>query len=115
VDDNVDAASMLAMLLEASGHEVLVEHCARQALERSRKDAPQVYLLDIGLPDIDGNELAQRLRAQPETTNAVLIAVTGYGQEKDRVRTLAAGFDHHLVKPVDTKNLISLLAEISKV
>jgi CheY-like chemotaxis protein len=115
VDDNVDAASMLAMLLEASGHEVLVEHGARQALERSRKDAPQVYLLDIGLPDIDGNELAQRLRAQPETTNAVLIAVTGYGQEKDRVRTLAAGFDHHLVKPVDTKNLISLLAEISKV
>jgi PAS domain S-box-containing protein len=115
VDDNVDAASMLAMLLEASGHEVLVEHGARQALERSRKDAPQVCLLDIGLPDIDGNELAQRLRAQPETMTAVLIAVTGYGQEKDRVQTLAAGFDHHLVKPVDTKNLISLLAEISKV
>lgn len=115
VDDNIDAASMLAMLLEASGHEVLVEHGARQALERSRKDAPQVCLLDIGLPDIDGNELAQRLRAQPETTKAVLIAITGYGQEKDRVQTLAAGFDHHLVKPVDTKNLISLLAEISKV
>lgn len=115
VDDNVDAASMLAMLLEASGHEVLVEHSARRALELSRNEAPQVCLLDIGLPDMDGNELAQQLRAQPETARAVLIAVTGYGQEKDREQTLAAGFDHHLVKPVDTKKLNSLLAKISRV
>lgn len=112
VDDNMDAAAMLAMLLEASGHDVLVEHNARRALDRAKKDVPQVYLLDIGLPEIDGNELAQQLRAQPETAKAVLIAVTGYGQESDRGQTLASGFDHHLVKPVDTKKLASLLAKI---
>jgi CheY-like chemotaxis protein len=114
VDDNVDAAEMLAMLLEASGHEVLVEHGSRKALERAREVAPQVCLLDIGLPEIDGNELARRLRAQPETANSVLIAVTGYGQESDREQVLAAGFDHHLVKPVDTRELASLLAEVSR-
>jgi PAS domain S-box-containing protein len=114
VDDNVDAAEMLAMLLEASGHEVLVEHGSRKALERAREVAPQVCLLDIGLPEIDGNELARRLRAQPETANSVLIAVTGYGQESDREQILAAGFDHHLVKPVDTRELASLLAEVSR-
>ncbi len=114
VDDNVDAAAMLAMLLEASGHEVLVEHASRKALERAREEKPQVCLLDIGLPEIDGNELAQRLRAQPETAKSVLIAVTGYGQEQDRKQTLAAGFDHHLVKPVDTKKLAFLLAEVCR-
>jgi PAS domain S-box-containing protein len=115
VDDNVDAASMLAMLLEASGHEVSVEHESRRALERARLEMPQVCLLDIGLPEIDGNELAQRLRAQPETAQSVLIAVTGYGQERDREQMLAAGFDHHLVKPVDTRKLASILAEVSRV
>ena len=113
VDDNVDAALMLAMLLQASGHKVLVEHGARRALDRSKKEAPQVCLLDIGLPDLDGNELAQQLRAQPETAKAVLIAVAGYGQEKDREQTLAAGFDHHLVKPVDARELASILATVS--
>lgn len=113
VDDNVDAATMLAMLLETAGHRVIVEHGARQALERSKTDPPQVCLLDIGLPEIDGNELAQRLRAQPETADSVLIAITGYGQESDRGRTLAAGFDHHLVKPIDTKKLHSILAEVT--
>lgn len=112
VDDNVDAASMLSMLLEASGHQVLVEHSPLRALERSRQEAPHVFLLDIGLPEIDGNELAQRLRAQPETAHAVLIAVTGYGQENDRQLTRAAGFDRHLVKPVNTAVLTSILAEI---
>ena len=112
VDDNVDAASMLAMLLEASGHQVLVEHSPLRALERSRKEAPQVFLLDIGLPEIDGNELARRLRAQAETAGAVLIAITGYGQENDRKVTVAAGFDHHLVKPVDTAVLSSILARV---
>ncbi|MGJ9416594.1 ATP-binding protein [Massilia sp. CMS3.1] len=110
VDDNVDAASMLAMLLEASGHQVQVEHCPLRALEQSRKTAPQVFLLDIGLPEIDGNELARRLRSQAETAASVLIAITGYGQENDRNVTVAAGFDHHLVKPVDTQVLASILA-----
>jgi PAS domain S-box-containing protein len=113
VDDNADAGTMLGMLLEASGHRVLVEHGARRALMRAKAEAPDVCLLDIGLPEMDGNELAQRLRAQPETANSMLIAVTGYGQERDRRQSLQAGFDHHLVKPVDTKKLVSILAEIS--
>jgi PAS domain S-box-containing protein len=111
VDDNVDAAAMLAMLLEASGHHVAVEHDARRALVRAREESPQVCLLDIGLPDIDGNRLAEQLRADPATAGAVLIAITGYGQEKDREQSLAAGFDHHLVKPVDIKALAALLAD----
>ena len=114
VDDNADAAQMLAMFLEALGHQVLVEHGSRRALERARIEPPDVCLLDIGLPDLDGNELARRLRAQSETARAVLIAVTGYGQEQEREKVLAAGFDHHLVKPVDMAKLIALLAEIIK-
>ena len=112
VDDNEDAAAMLGMLLEGAGHEVLVEHSPHRALERARAVAPDVCLLDIGLPEMDGNELAQRLRMLPETAHAVLIAVTGYGQEHDRRRSLASGFDHHLVKPVDTAELRSLLARV---
>jgi PAS domain S-box-containing protein len=113
VDDNVDAASMLAMLLEALGHQIIIEHTARKALERAKKETPHICLLDIGLPDMDGTKLAQLLRAQPQTAHALLIAVTGYGQEQDRERTLAAGFDHHLVKPVDTKELAAILAQVS--
>jgi CheY-like chemotaxis protein len=112
VDDNVDAAAMLAMLLEAQGHEVLVEHGSLRALERAKADKPQVCLLDIGLPEIDGYELARRLRSLTDLNSAVLIAVTGYGQHSDRESALAAGFDHHLVKPVDTEKLASLFATI---
>ncbi|HYD82200.1 MAG TPA: ATP-binding protein [Paucimonas sp.] len=112
VDDNIDAARTLEMFLHAAGHEVFVEHRASSALECARVEAPSVCLLDIGLPDIDGNELASRLRAIPETAGAVLIAVTGYGQEQDREKSYAAGFDYHFVKPVDTAKLAALLAEI---
>jgi PAS domain S-box-containing protein len=114
VDDNVDAAAMLAMLLQASGHEVAVEHRAPKALERARADPPDVCLLDIGLPEMDGNQMAQRLRAQPETADAVLIAVTGYGQEHDRQKALASGFDHHFVKPVNAAQLRGVLADVSR-
>ncbi|HEV2612083.1 MAG TPA: PAS domain S-box protein [Noviherbaspirillum sp.] len=113
VDDNVDAAVMLTMLLESAGHEVFVEHGSKRALERAKAESPDVCLLDIGLPEMDGNELAQRLRAQPETADSVLIAVTGYGQESDRKYALAAGFDHHLVKPVDTNKLGEILKDVS--
>jgi signal transduction histidine kinase/ActR/RegA family two-component response regulator len=113
VDDNVDAAHTLAMFLEAEGHEVVVEYQAENALVRARDKAPNVCLLDIGLPDIDGNELARRLRSMPQTARSVLIAVTGYGQVQDRKKAFAAGFDYHFVKPVDTSKLASLLAEIS--
>lgn len=114
VDDNVDAAEMLKLLLEAMGHEVLVEHGPLRALEQAKRYKPQVCLIDIGLPEIDGNEVARRLRKQSENATAVLVAVTGYGQESDRVSALAAGFDHHLVKPVDTSALTSVLSAISK-
>jgi PAS domain S-box-containing protein len=112
VDDNVDAASMLSMLLEVDGHQVTTEYDSLAALERARVEAPQVCILDIGLPGMDGNELAQRLRALPQMAGAMLIAVTGYGRENDRKQTLAAGFDHHLVKPVDTEKLTAILADI---
>jgi PAS domain S-box-containing protein len=114
VDDNVDAASTLSMLLEAGGHEVMTEYRPQAALERARTEAPQVCILDIGLPGMDGNELAQRLRALPRMDSAMLVAVTGYGQDNDRERTLAAGFDHHLVKPVDTGALAAILAQVRR-
>jgi signal transduction histidine kinase len=109
VDDNADAADMLAMLLEAAGHRVSVEHEPRRALERARAERPQACLIDIGLPDMDGNMLAQRLRAEPATAGALLVATTGYGQDSDRRRSLAAGFDHHLVKPLDLQELYAIL------
>ncbi|WP_314445051.1 ATP-binding response regulator, partial [Massilia timonae] len=109
VDDNVDAAVTLSMLLESGGHRVAVEHDALRALDRARQLRPQACLLDIGLPGIDGLELARRLRALPETAEAMLVAVTGYGQARDRDQILAAGFDHHLVKPIDTGRLYALL------
>ncbi len=112
VDDNVDAACMLAMLLEAAGHEVAVEHASLLGLERARRERPDVCLLDIGLPDVDGKELARRLKAAPETSGVVLIAVTGYGQEHDRDSAFEAGFDHHLVKPVDCARLMRILDEL---
>ncbi|MFC0250271.1 PAS domain-containing hybrid sensor histidine kinase/response regulator [Massilia consociata] len=113
VDDNVDAADTLSMLLEASGYHTLVEHAPHAALERARCDTPQVCLLDIGLPEMDGRELARRLRAEAATRDAVLVAITGYGQDSDREQILAAGFDHHLVKPVDIGRLHGILSALA--
>ncbi|HEU4372096.1 MAG TPA: ATP-binding protein [Telluria sp.] len=113
VDDNVDAAQMLSMFLREGGHEVAVEHGAAAVLERLERETADVYLLDIGLPDMDGNELARRLRARPETARATLIAVTGYGQEYDRSSSIAAGFDHYFVKPADPARLLALLSNIA--
>jgi CheY-like chemotaxis protein len=90
----------------------MVEHTAKRALERARTDLPDVCLLDIGLPDLDGNDLARQLRAQPETAQSIMIAITGYGQEQDRKRTAESGFDHHLVKPVNMEQLLRLLSEV---
>jgi len=110
VDDNVDAAQMLAALLEVQGHAVSVEYDGRGALARAREERPDVLLLDIGLPDIDGYELARRLRAQPENAGAMLVALTGYGQRQDREDARAAGFDHYLVKPADMGEVNGVLA-----
>ena len=109
VDDNVDAAESLAMMLELDGHSVVRAHDARGAIALARDSRPNAMLLDIGLPGIDGYELARRLRALPEVDGAVMIAVTGYGQAEDRRRAEDAGFDHYLVKPVEFEALRSVL------
>jgi signal transduction histidine kinase/ActR/RegA family two-component response regulator len=111
VDDNVDAAQMLAALLEVQGHVVSVEYDGQGALERARRERPDVLLLDIGLPDMDGYELARRLRAQPENAHATLVALTGYGQHQDREEAQQAGFDHYLVKPADLNQVNKVLAQ----
>ena len=110
VDDNVDAAIMLGAYLEIIGYDVTVEHSAEAALERITTKAPAACLLDIGLPDMDGSELARRLREHPETASSLMIAITGYGQDSDRQKSHAAGFDHHLVKPVQLPALLQILS-----
>jgi PAS domain S-box-containing protein len=108
-DDNRDAADSLAMLLEMEGHEVTVVHDGRQALASIDKLAPDVALLDIGMPEFDGYEVARRVRLQPAGRGLTLIAVTGWGQEADRVRAIEAGFNMHFTKPVEPERLIDLL------
>ncbi|WP_036215935.1 hybrid sensor histidine kinase/response regulator [Massilia alkalitolerans] len=109
VDDNEDAAQMLAMALEYSGCEIRVAHSAAQALELIPVFAPAAALLDIGLPDMNGYELARRIRQLPTGAQAMLIATTGWGQQKDRERAFEAGFDHHITKPIDFELLQPLL------
>ncbi len=113
VDDNADAAHTLSLFLETQGHKVRVAFDGRSAVEIACQDPPRVLLLDIGLPDIDGYQLARSLRGLPQTARAVFIALTGYGQPEDRERSRAAGFDHHLTKPVDAGLLARLLATIT--
>jgi PAS domain S-box-containing protein len=110
VDDNLDAAHMLRDLLELDGHDVAVEYDPYRAIERAARQPFDVAVLDLGLPGMDGNALARHLLAQPATRRLVCIAVTGYGRAEDRDAALAAGFRHHLVKPVDAAQLRSLLA-----
>ena len=95
---------------QAGGHRVEVAYSATDALELAKSFVPEVCLLDIGLPDFDGNELARRLRMLPQAAGATLIAMTGYGRQQDREASMAAGFDHYLVKPVNTTQLADILA-----
>ena len=111
VDDNEDAASLLADLLRAQRHSVLVAYDALHAIEIAAANDIEVFILDIGLPDMDGNALARRLRADPRNKEAVLLALTGYGQANDRVQSQQAGFDHHFVKPIDIAQLSTILAK----
>lgn len=113
VDDNVDAATTLAMLAQCHEHEALVEHDARQALHTAAREQPQVCLLDIGLPVMDGKQLVRAMRAMPEMAGSYYIAVTGYGVQEDRTSALEAGFDSYMVKPVDSEKLFALLATLS--
>jgi CheY-like chemotaxis protein len=110
VDDNVDAAGSLSALLEHAGHEVRTTHDGPGALEEARTFRPEVVLLDIGLPGMDGYEVAREIRRLTWGNETLLVAVTGYGQEEDRRCSREAGFDAHLVKPVDPEALRALLS-----
>jgi PAS domain S-box-containing protein len=109
VDDNIDAATSLAMLLKLLGHETRVVHSGPDALAAVEADPPEVVLLDIGMPLMDGFEVARRLRAGPHADRLLLVAITGWGQAADRQRTKEAGFDHHLTKPVEFAMLQAVL------
>ena len=111
VDDNVDAAELLGDMLTLFGYEVALAHDALAALAEVARFAPQVAILDIGLPVIDGYELARRIRAEPQGASCRLLALTGYGQESDRRRSDAAGFECHLVKPLDIERIVALIEQ----
>jgi CheY-like chemotaxis protein/two-component sensor histidine kinase len=113
VDDNRDNADSLAMLLELTGNETFMAHDGVEALAAIEKHRPQVVLLDIGLPRLDGHEVCRRVRQQPWGKDIVMIALTGWGQEDDRRKSEEAGFNGHLVKPVDYEKLSSLLRSLT--
>jgi len=112
VDDNRDAAATMAMVLRISGNDVRTVHDGREAVDEAREFRPDVAILDIGLPGVDGYDAARTIRREPWGTGVVLIAVTGWGQDADRERSREAGFDHHLVKPVEPAALISILSSL---
>ncbi len=114
VDDHKDTAQTLTMLLKESGHDVRMGHDGPTALEAADAFRPNVVLLDIGLPGLNGYEVAKRLRQQSILPNVILVALTGYGQDTDRERSQEAGFDHHLVKPVDFDKVQQILATVSE-
>ncbi|HEU4853381.1 MAG TPA: ATP-binding protein [Telluria sp.] len=114
VDDNADAAQMLAMYLEACGHAVTVRNEALGALELAGQQPFDAFLLDIGLPGMDGNELARRLRSLEASRHALLAAITGYGQQADKELAVEAGFDYFFVKPVDPGAIADILANIRR-
>ncbi len=114
VDDNTDAADMLALLLEQLGHTTRVAHDAVEALAAIEDLTPELAVLDIGLPGMDGYELARRLRANPITRNTCLIALSGYGQESDKQQSAQAGFDAHLVKPIAFGDLRLVIEQLTR-
>jgi signal transduction histidine kinase/ActR/RegA family two-component response regulator len=114
VDDNRDAADSLGVLLGFLGYSVEVAHDGAAALRIAERFHPGLVLLDLGMPEMDGYEVARRLRAQPRWRDVVLVALTGWGQEEDRQRSREAGFDHHLVKPTDLDALQQLFAEVAE-
>ena len=111
IDDNEDAAESLAMLLRLKGHDVQIAYGGEDGVALALESTPDCVLVDIGLPDIDGFEVAKRLRSRDPNGSTLLVALTGYGQAEDRTRSRQAGFDHHLVKPVSQSVLEKLLRE----
>ena len=114
VDDNHDSAESLSMLLRARGHDVRVAFSGPAALEIFKDYAPEIVFLDIGMPGMDGYEVARRLRQQSSSSDVVLVAVTGWGQQEDRRRSAESGFNHHLVKPVDPEAVETLIQTARK-
>lgn len=114
VDDNRDSADSLAMLLKMMGNETCAAYDGEEAVTGAHRFRPDVILLDIGLPKLNGYEACRRIRRLEPGNEMVIIAQTGWGQEEDRQRTHDAGFDHHLVKPVDPQALMKLLRSLSK-
>jgi CheY-like chemotaxis protein len=112
VDDNRDSASSLATLLRISGNETALAYDGLEAIEVAEEFAPDLVLLDIGLPKLNGYDAARRIREQPWGKNTMLVALTGWGQEEDRRKSMEVGFNHHLVKPVDHNSLMILLDEL---
>ena len=113
VEDNVDAAESLAMLVKAAGYDARMIHNGQAALRVVLDYLPHAVLLDIGLPGLNGYEVAKWIRSQPDLEGTMLIALTGYGQDVDRQTSLAAGFNHHLVKPASFKTIRQVLATLS--
>lgn len=114
VDDNHDAADSLGMLLRFEGADVHVVYDGASALRALETYQPRIVLLDLGMPDMDGFEVARRMRKNPEFKDLTIVALTGWGQEHDRKRSREAGFDHHLIKPADLNTLQALLASVEK-
>jgi two-component system CheB/CheR fusion protein len=110
IEDDLDSAESLGLLLQLLGHEVTVTYTGPRGVAAVREKRPDVVLCDLGLPEMDGFEVARALRADPATAGCPLVAITGYGEEEDRRQAAAAGFEHHLVKPVDPDRLFELLA-----
>jgi two-component system CheB/CheR fusion protein len=110
VDDNADAVDAMSEILQMHGYETLVAHTGHQAVETALSERPDTILLDIGLPGLDGYGVARRLRESDARPDTLMVAMTGFGQAADIERSRSAGFHHHLVKPVDVRALLDLLA-----
>jgi two-component system CheB/CheR fusion protein len=109
VDDNVDAATALALALSQTGDEVLLAHDARSALERAKTGAFDVIVMDLGMPGMSGYQMAEKIRSDPQLSHVLLVALTGWSQEEARRESARVGFDHHLVKPVALSALREIL------
>jgi CheY-like chemotaxis protein len=113
-DDNADAAHTLALILKMSGYDVQLAISGTEALAVARREQPDAMFLDIGMPDMSGYEVAASVRREPWGEHVLLVAVTGWGQPNDKEKSKAAGFNHHLTKPVDLDHVEQLLAAFSK-
>jgi CheY-like chemotaxis protein len=110
-DDNRDGADGFAMLLELLGHQVRTAYSGKQAVAMAEEFRPELVMLDIGMPEMNGYEVARHLRQQPWGRDMVLVAITGWGQDEDRLQAQAAGFDHHRAKPVELDALDPIIAQ----